>query len=644
MKYKKHDSKKLGGIPLAVVAKASEVFMLIRIDTKTTSTLGFLESKNGVDFKESVKKISVKTLSGLNEKIKLCDRFSISRTPNGYVMTYVRKGDKKTKPVLVLSKSTDLFEWSGKSELVVDEFHHTTVTYDKKKDSFNLFRDGLFIKHQASVTISSWKERPTLLFTSRAGMFDREKLSILGSTCAEDGTILVYDASVEYRNKTLLQAGAVILDKNDPKKIVWRSILPLWQGIVETEKKSRPIEPLSFVAFGKEFLLYWITHDKNLIVVRTKTLFKQIEDTRYLPRILDRHESNPVLEPRFDIDWDAEATFNPAVFEDDEGTIHMLYRAVGRDGVSRIGYAQSKNGTHFTKRSQYPVFVLDHNNGVPDTKNYTTPIGYFPSLYTSGGSWGGAEDPRTVCIENVVYMIYMAFEGWGFARLALTSISLEDFKAGKWSWKKPIKISPPNHYYKNWLLFPEKINGKFALIHSIEPNVLIEYVDNPEDLGEKNIISRHPYLQKERRKVWDTKMRGPGPPPVRTELGWLLLYHATQKYEPHKYKLGAMLLDVNDPTKILHRSKHPILSPDVHYENNGKPGIVYASGAVVRDGDLYVYYGGADKVVCVATTSLSKLLKYLQTGDVKPYHLEKFEEKKGTANRTTKKKITKKKL
>ena len=75
-----------------------------------------------------------------------------------------------------------------------------------------------------------------------------------------------------------------------------------------------------------------------------------------------------------------------------------------------------------------------------------------------------------------------------------------------------------------------------------------------------------------------------------------------------------MLLDLTDPTKELYRSSAPILSPNAHYENDGKPGIVYACGAVVRDGELYVYYGGADKVVCVATTPLKAFLEALIKG------------------------------
>ena len=114
--------------------------------------------------------------------------------------------------------------------------------------------------------------------------------------------------------------------------------------------------------------------------------------------------------------------------------------------------------------------------------------------------------------------------------------------------------------------------------------------------------------------AWHIHVRSAGPPPIKTDKGWLVLYHAHDAKEPNRYKLGAMLLDLVDPTKVLYRATAPILSPDETYENHGKPGIVYACGAVVRDGKLFVYYGGADKVVCVATAHLDSFLDALVRG------------------------------
>ncbi len=116
-----------------------------------------------------------------------------------------------------------------------------------------------------------------------------------------------------------------------------------------------------------------------------------------------------------------------------------------------------------------------------------------------------------------------------------------------------------------------------------------------------------------RAEYWDTSMRGAGAPPIKTDRGWLLLYHAMDKRDPNRYKLGAMLLDLTDPTRILYRSPSPILEPEMPYENDGKPGVVYASGTAVIEGILYVYYGGGDKHVCVAETNLRALLDWLTT-------------------------------
>ena len=326
---------------------------------------------------------------------------------------------------------------------------------------------------------------------------------------------------------------------------------------------------------------------------------------------LSRHQNNPVLSPSPFREWEACGTFNPAAFTDDEGKVHLLYRAVGADGLSRIGYASSPDGRNFSDRSTYPVFAPVIGYDMPDPKNASSPKTYDPSIYTSGGGWGGSEDPRTVRIGNRVYMSYVAFEGWNSVRIALTSIGLDDLKKKRWKWKRTQFLSRADQVAKNWLIFPEKINGKFAIIHSIVPNVAIEYVDDLDNIR-KPISSPRPLgVQPGRKNFWDNKIRGSGPPPIRTDCGWLLLYHAIDDREPMRYKVGAMILDVNDPTRILYRSPQPILAPDAHYENDGKPGIVYASGAVIIGENLVVYYGGGDKHVCIAETPLKQLLDWM---------------------------------
>ena len=155
--------------------------------------------------------------------------------------------------------------------------------------------------------------------------------------------------------------------------------------------------------------------------------------------------------------------------------------------------------------------------------------------YFSGGGWnGGCEDPRLTLIDNRVYLTYTAFDGWGSIRIALSSIGLEDFLNKNWKWKKPALISPPGQIHKNWVIFPEKIHGKFAILHGITPNVLIEYVDSLDFDGSNFINSSRPSNEHVllRKGVWDSRVRGVGPAPIKTEAGWLLLYHAIDERDP----------------------------------------------------------------------------------------------------------------
>lgn len=315
---------------------------------------------------------------------------------------------------------------------------------------------------------------------------------------------------------------------------------------------------------------------------------------------LERSLQNPIITPRL-YSWESKATLNPTAFQA-FGTIHILYRAIGEEDVSVLGYASSFDGYHIQER---PTYYIYKRTGTAFKANA-------PVTYDSGGGWsGGCEDPRVTLLGDTVYMFYTAFDGWSSVRMALTSIKLEDFKNKKWNWEKPVLVSPPGELHKNWGLFPEKINGKFAIIHGISPRVLVDYVDDLDVFDGNTFI--HSMSHDEREKgVRETGVRSMGPSPIKTKLGWLVLYHGSELHDRSKYKLFAMILDLKDPTKVLYRSKHPILGPEKTYENQGhKSGVVYSCGAVVKYGRLFVYYGGADTVTCVASIILDELLASL---------------------------------
>jgi predicted GH43/DUF377 family glycosyl hydrolase len=319
---------------------------------------------------------------------------------------------------------------------------------------------------------------------------------------------------------------------------------------------------------------------------------------------LERFDGNPILEPKPEHWWESRQTFNPGVILL-EDKIHILYRAIGDDGISRFGYAVSKEGFKVEERLENPVY--QHPVTSPEFNIYS---------YSSGGSFGGSEDPRLVRVDNedVLYMTYTACDEG--LRVGLTSIRVKDFLDRKWEWSPPRLISPPGEVHKNWVIFPEKIKGKYAILHSLSPKILITYLDSLDFKPGSYLTSYHNGGNGiGREDFWDSVIRGAGPPPIKTELGWLIFYHAIDLYEPYRYKIGAILVDLEDPRRVIRCSDVPVLEPDTVYENSGfKPGVVYLSGAVVKDGELLLYYGASDSYVCVASCGLEDFLMALMEG------------------------------
>ena len=303
----------------------------------------------------------------------------------------------------------------------------------------------------------------------------------------------------------------------------------------------------------------------------------------------------PLIEPRTNRDFECLQTFNTgAVVIEDK--VHFLYRAVGRDYISRFGYANSKDGFHLDERLDDPVY----QHKVTHTSFYS---------YVSGGSLGGVEDPRIVRIDDTVYVTYTVCDD--SLSVALASIKVDDFLSKRWSQARVRIISPRGETHKNWVLFPKKIRGKYAVLHSISPRILINYLDDLEFKGESFIKSHYNGEPSgEWKGGWEGWVKGVGPPPIETNYGWLVFYHALPKDNLSGYCIGSMLLDIDNPTSIRFRTKEPILTPwDIR--DGVKPNIVYTCGAVVKDGRLLIYYGAADTKVCVAHANLDEFLENL---------------------------------
>ena len=302
----------------------------------------------------------------------------------------------------------------------------------------------------------------------------------------------------------------------------------------------------------------------------------------------ERSKGNPILKPIPNHMWESLMVFNcAALLMDDK--VHILYRGRGSEGgVSRLGYASSSDGFEIDERLDKPVFGPELGNEL---------------------ECFGCEDPRLTEIGDRIHLSYTAYgrvpsmvPPYNSIQIAITSISSRDFLNKKWNWGR--RIYPfPLVDNKHACIFPEKIGGRWVMYHRIPPHIWVAYSDDLANWGGASIILSP-------KEEWEYFKLGGGAPPIKTKDGWLFTYHAVDM-EWH-YRLGAVLVDLNNPERILKRSKDPILEPEEEYEVDGVvPNVVFTCGAVVRDNRIFLYYAGADTVVCVATAELSELIDSL---------------------------------
>jgi len=300
---------------------------------------------------------------------------------------------------------------------------------------------------------------------------------------------------------------------------------------------------------------------------------------------LERFPENPIITPRQDKDWEAKGTFNPGAVEAN-GSIHLLYRAVDANRISRLAYARTEDGETISFRSSLPVLEPS-----ADWEEF------------------GCEDPRIISIDGCFYVTYTAFSRRG-PRIALAST--RDFS----NFEKHGLVGP-DRMDKDCVLFPERIGGRIVMLHRLESKVQVAYFHSFEDLEKsrqywkKYVGHFHDYEVMRPKFPWEQQKIGIGAPPIKTERGWLVIYHGVSL--ERVYSAGAVLLDFDDPTKILARTSQPILQPQMEFERQGVvPNVVFPDGAVIRDGELLVYYGGADMVCCVASAPIDEFLKGLE--------------------------------
>lgn len=284
----------------------------------------------------------------------------------------------------------------------------------------------------------------------------------------------------------------------------------------------------------------------------------------------------PVIQPIPEHNWEKSAVFNAAmVFF--EGKFHCIYRATDIGGherfgryINSFGYASSKDLLHW-ERNKEPILI----NDVPQELR-------------------GPEDPRIVRIDDLFYMTYTGF-GDRFPddyRICLaTSKDLIHWE------RQGITLDEPN---KDASLFPEKINGKFCMFHRRYPDIWLCYSDDLKTWTDhQKIMSPIPHS-------WESERIGIAGPPVKLNGNWFLIYHGVD--DKGFYRLGACLLDGQDPTRVLERYPEPIIEPQLKWELDGfVPNVIFSCSTVLKDDKLYCLYGGADTVLGIAYMDVDKI-------------------------------------
>ncbi len=337
-----------------------------------------------------------------------------------------------------------------------------------------------------------------------------------------------------------------------------------------------------------------------------------------MSELIRRYEENPVLEPAPG-SWDCLSVFNPGAIAVGE-EVWMLYRAVTdiRRYISRFGLAISRDGRRFERAAAGPVLapMAEHEmGGIEDARITRDGDGFLityaavsvepgPAYYQSDFFNIVRQDPY--CPRPGIPPMGPSYTG------LLRSRDLREFSF-------EALVTPPGIDDRDGVLFPEKIGGRYAMLHRptawtgprygcSRPSIWIAYSDDLKnwDYGEGD-----DGLLMQPENAWEEAKIGAGPPPVKTEAGWLLIYHGVDN--SHVYRVGAALLDARDPRRVLARTGEFLMQPREQWEKYGIiPNVVFPTAVVLRpDGELLIYYGGADRVIGLALSRVDDLLDHL---------------------------------
>ncbi|MFA6714445.1 MAG: hypothetical protein WC082_01395 [Victivallales bacterium] len=295
---------------------------------------------------------------------------------------------------------------------------------------------------------------------------------------------------------------------------------------------------------------------------------------------LKRYENNPIMTAGGN-NWENLNVSNPGATVYD-GKVYLLYRAEGeerRQGpgswpVTRLGLAISEDGYHISYRHPEPVFDKSPDN--------------FWNRF-------GCEDPRISKIGDTYYIVLTAMGKYGDHGDGLMYSTTEDF-----STFSPLQRLMPELEQRTSGLLPAMINGKYCLFHRPMPNMWISYSNDLKSWSDTQCIFQI------KPDTWYENKLGIGPAPLETPYGWLLFWHG--KSGKSEYALGIMLLDKNDPGRIVKIQQEPVLTCEMPYEKKGFiDNVVYTNGAVEFNGKFFVYYGCCDHCIAAASVEVDEI-------------------------------------
>ncbi len=415
-----------------------------------------------------------------------------------------------------------------------------------------------------------------------------------------DGWLLLYAHIQDYfTDHKTFGIEAALLDLEHPTKVLRRTVFPFMvpeEGYERYGRLPKIIFPSGALRHGDELELYYGGTDTTCCRARLSFsgLMASLSADGTVTQAAKRYQGNPILEPVAAHPWEASHVLNPTAVELD-GSTHILYRAVGPDNTSVIGYARAKDGLHINERLETPIYG---------------PRADFEQKHGGPSDNSGCEDGRLTRIGDRLYLTYTAYDSVVAPEVAESSISVADFLVHRWDrWTPARLISPEGVDDKDACLVPEAMHGRYMVLHRVGGHICADYVTSLNFRDEK--LTRCIQILGPRPGMWDAKKVGIAGPPIKTPAGWILFYHGIT--EAGHYCLGAALLDRRDPTHLIGRTAQPLMTPVEPYEREGWiSNVVFPCGQVVKGDTIYLYYGAADHVIGVATVGLDELIAGLK--------------------------------